>query len=77
MNGIRELVFGSLLYETSIIFGAIIPTSAAISYYMGREWELSFRLGMHPWIIVAYSAPIAAATAIFLIYPISQGSFSN
>ncbi|MBA0791184.1 hypothetical protein Gohar_015777, partial [Gossypium harknessii] len=30
---------------------------------MGREWELSFRLGMHPWIIVAYSAPIAAATA--------------
>ncbi|MFQ6663030.1 hypothetical protein Gotur_030687, partial [Gossypium turneri] len=30
---------------------------------MGREWELSFHLGMHPWIVVAYSAPIAAATA--------------
>ncbi|KAL4281219.1 hypothetical protein GQ457_03G015700 [Hibiscus cannabinus] len=30
---------------------------------MGREWELSFRLGMLPWIAVAYSAPVVAATA--------------
>jgi hypothetical protein len=43
---------------------------------MGREWEHSFRLGMRPWIAVAYSAPVAAATAVFLIYPIGQGSFS-
>ena len=28
--------------------------------YMGREWELSYRLGMRPWICVAYSAPVAA-----------------
>eukprot|EP01018_Ginkgo_biloba_P024726 Gb_03955 [translate_table: standard] len=42
----------------------------SVSCYMGREWELSFRLGMRPWIAVAYSAPVAAATAIFLIYPI-------
>ena len=28
--------------------------------YMGREWELSYRLGMRPWIFVAYSAPVAA-----------------
>jgi photosystem II P680 reaction center D1 protein len=42
---------------------------------LGREWELSFRLGMRPWIAVAYSAPVAAATAVFLIYPIGQGSF--
>jgi photosystem II P680 reaction center D1 protein len=34
---------------------------------MGREWELSFRLGMRPWIAVAYSAPVAAATAVFII----------
>ncbi|KAD5508597.1 hypothetical protein E3N88_16300 [Mikania micrantha] len=74
------------------IDGAIIPTSAAIGLhfypiweaasvdeccYMGREWELSFRLGMRPWIAVAYSAPVAAATAVFLIYPIGQGSFSD
>lgn len=42
-----------------------------------REWELSFRLGMRPWIAVAYSAPVAAATAVFLVYPIGQGSFSD
>ena len=34
--------------------------------YMGREWELSYRLGMRPWIFVAYSAPVAAASAVFL-----------
>jgi len=32
--------------------------------YMGREWELSYRLGMRPWICVAYSAPVAAASAV-------------
>ena len=45
--------------------------------YMGRQWELSYRLGMRPWICVAYSAPVSAATAVFLIYPIGQGSFSD
>lgn len=45
--------------------------------YLGRMWELSYRLGMRPWICVAFSAPAAAATAIFLIYPIGQGSFSE
>ena len=30
---------------------------------MGREWELSYRLGMRPWICVAYSAPVVAAYA--------------
>ncbi|KAJ3668596.1 hypothetical protein LUZ60_018891 [Juncus effusus] len=39
--------------------------------------NLVFRLGMRPWIAVAYSAPVAAATAVFLIYPIGQGSFSD
>jgi photosystem II P680 reaction center D1 protein len=42
---------------------------------MGREGTF-FRLGMRPWIAVAYSAP-AAASAVFLIYPIGQGSFSD
>jgi photosystem II P680 reaction center D1 protein len=48
-----------------------------ICAYMLREAELSFRLGMRPWIAVAYSAPVAAAFAVFLIYPIGQGSFSD
>lgn len=49
----------------------------AIYAYMGRQWELSYRLGMRPWIAVAFSAPVAAATSVRLIYPIGQGSFSD
>ena len=56
-----------------IIFHFLI----AIYTYMGRQWELSYRLGMRPWIAVAYSAPVAAATSVLLIYPIGQGSFSD
>merc|ERR1711991_316081 len=48
-----------------------------ISAYMGRQWELSYRLGMRPWICVAYSAPLSAAFAVFLVYPFGQGSFSD
>ena len=44
---------------------------------MGREWEFSFRLGMRPWIFVAFSAPVAAAAAVFIVYIIGQGSFSD
>jgi len=44
---------------------------------MSREWEFSFRLGMRPWIFVAFSAPIVAASAVFIVYPIGQGSFSD
>ncbi|PHU07477.1 Photosystem II protein D1 [Capsicum chinense] len=111
IDGIREPILGSQLYENNIISGAIIPTSATIglhfypiwevtsvyewlyndgpyelivlhfllgvAYYMGCEWELSVLLGMLPWITVAYSASVAADTAVFLIYPIVQGSFSD
>ncbi|KAI5081010.1 hypothetical protein GOP47_0004193 [Adiantum capillus-veneris] len=48
-----------------------------VACYMGREWELSFRLGMRPSIVVTYSAPVAVVAAVFLIYPIGQGSFSD
>jgi photosystem II P680 reaction center D1 protein len=44
--------------------------------YQDREWELSYRLGMRPWISLAFTAPVAAAVSVFLIYPIGQGSFS-
>ena len=43
----------------------------------GTRVELSYRLGMRPWIFVAYSAPVAAASAVFLVYPFGQGSFSD
>ncbi|KAI3863243.1 hypothetical protein MKX03_011666 [Papaver bracteatum] len=91
IDGIREPVSGSLLYGNNIISGAIIPTSAAIGLYFYPIWEadsvdewlyngspnevivLHFLLG----IAFAYSTPFAAATSVFLIYPIGQGSFSD
>jgi photosystem II P680 reaction center D1 protein len=48
-----------------------------VAEWMGREWEFSFRLGMRPWIFVAFSGPLVAATAVFVVYPIGQGSFSD
>jgi len=45
--------------------------------WMGREYEFSYRLGMRPWIFVAFSGPVAAASAVFLVYPLGQGSFSD
>ncbi|XP_047337502.1 photosystem II protein D1-like [Impatiens glandulifera] len=96
IDGIREPISGSLLYENNIISGVIISTSAAIGLhfypiwettsvdewlyngcpyelivlhfllcvacYMGREWELSFCLGMRHWIVVAYSVLVITAT---------------
>ncbi len=49
----------------------------AIWAYLGRQWELSYRIGMRPWIAMAFSAPVAAATAVLLVYPMGQGSFSE
>ena len=91
IDGIREPVSGSLMYGNNIISAAVLraghewfattfTSSLSRPYsgsYMGREWELSFRLGMRPWIAVAYSAPVVAATAVFIVYPIGQGSFSD
>ncbi len=56
-----------------IIFHFLIGVLA----YAGRQWELSYRLGMRPWIFVAYTAPVSAALAVFLVYPFGQGSFSD
>lgn len=111
IDGIREVVSGSLLYGNNLVTATVVPTSNAIGLhfypiweaqsldewlynggpyqmiifrfliaiyaYMGRQWELSYRLGMRPWISIAYSAPVSAATAVLLIYPIGQGSFSD
>jgi len=45
--------------------------------YQDREWELSYRLGMRPWISLAFTAPVAAALSVLIIYPIGQGGFSQ
>ncbi|MEM8828521.1 MAG: photosystem II q(b) protein [Cyanobacteria bacterium P01_G01_bin.19] len=45
--------------------------------YQDREWELSYRLGMRPWISLAFTAPVAAAVSVLIIYPLGQGGFSE
>jgi photosystem II P680 reaction center D1 protein len=69
---IDEWLYNGGPYEMIILHFLV-----AIFAYMGRQWELSYRLGMRPWIPVAFSAPVAAATSVLLIYPIGQGSFSD
>jgi len=71
-SSVAEWLYNGGPYQL-IIFHFLIGIWA----YLGRQWELSYRLGMRPWIAVAFSAPVTAATAIFLIYPIGQGSFSE
>jgi len=65
------------LYNGGTYQFVVLHFLAGVCCWMGREWEFSFRLGMRPWIFVAFSAPVVAATAVFLVYPIGQGSFSD
>ena len=71
------LTFDEWLYKGGTYQFVVLHFIAAIASWMGREWEFSFRLGMRPWIFIAFYAPVAAATAVFVVYPIGQGSFSD
>ena len=65
------------LYNGGTYQFVVLHFILGVSSWMGREWEYSFRLGMRPWIFVAFSAPVVAASAVFVFYPIGQGSFSD
>jgi photosystem II P680 reaction center D1 protein len=65
------------LYNGGLYQFIVLHFFLGVSGYLGREWEFSYRLGMRPWIFVAFSAPLAAASAVFVVYPIGQGSFSD
>jgi hypothetical protein len=69
---IEEWLYNGGTYQL-VVFHFFIGVCA----YVGREWELSYRLGMRPWICVAFSAPVAAASAVFLIYPAGQGELGG
>jgi photosystem II P680 reaction center D1 protein len=69
---LNEWLYNGGTYQL-VVFHFII----GVGTWMGREWEFSFRLGMRPWIFVAFSAPVVAASAVFVFYPIGQGSFSD
>jgi photosystem II P680 reaction center D1 protein len=71
-SSIDEWLYNGGPYQLIVLHAVL-----AIWCYLGRMWELSYRLGMRPWLPVAFSAPAAAATAVLLIYPIGQGSFSE
>ena len=71
-SSMEEWLYNGGPYQLIILHSLI-----AIWSYLGRLWELSYRLGMRPWIAVAFSAPASAGTAVLLIYPIGQGSFSE
>ncbi|MGV2826703.1 Photosystem Q(B) protein 1 [Myxosarcina sp. GI1(2024)] len=70
-NSVAEWLYNGGPYQLIILHFLI-----GVWAYLGRLWELSYRLGMRPWIAVAFSAPAAAVTSVLLVYPIGQGSFS-
>jgi photosystem II P680 reaction center D1 protein len=73
----ESLGFDEWLYNGGTYQFIVLHFIGGVSSWMGREWEFSFRLGMRPWIFIAFSAPLIAATAVFILYPIGQGSFSD
>jgi len=73
----ESLGFDEWFYNGGTYQFIVFHFIGGVSCWMGREWEFSFRLGMRPWIFVAFSAPVVAATAVFIVYPIGQGSFSD
>lgn len=73
----ESLGFDEWLYNGGTYQFIVLHFILGVCSWMGREWEFSFRLGMRPWIFIAFSAPVIAATAVFIVYPIGQGSFSD
>jgi photosystem II P680 reaction center D1 protein len=73
----EALGFDEWLYNGGTYQFVVFHFLLGVGCWMGREWEYAFRLGMRPWIFVAFSAPVIAASAVFLWYPIGQGSFSD
>merc|ERR1719498_64348 len=73
----ESLGFDEWLYNGGTYQFVVLHFIGGVSSWMGREWEFSFRLGMRPWIFVAFSGPLVAASAVFVVYPIGQGSFSD
>ena len=73
----ESLDFDEWLYNGGTYQFIVLHFIGGVSSWMGREWEFSFRLGMRPWIFIGFSAPLIGATAVFIVYPIGQASFSD
>ncbi|RHN44539.1 putative photosystem II [Medicago truncatula] len=81
IDDIREPVFGSLLHKNNIIYGATIPTFAAIGFHYSHNSNPYELIVIHFLLGVACSIgrewELFSSGAVFLIYPIGQGSFSD
>ena len=73
----ESLVLDEWLYNGGTYQFIVLHFITGVSSWMGREWEFSFRLAMRPWIFIGFSAPLIGATAVFILYPIGQASFSD
>lgn len=73
----ESLGFDEWLYNGGTYQFIVLHFLGSVSSWMGREWEFSFRLGMRAWIFIGFSGPLIAATAVFILYPIGQASFSD
>ena len=73
----ESLGFDEWLYNGGTYQFIVLHFVGSVSSWMGREWEFSFRLGMRAWIFIGFSGPLIAATAVFILYPIGQASFSD
>ena len=73
----ESLDFDEWLYNGGTYQFIVLHFIGGVSSWMGREWEFSFRLAMRPWIFIGFSAPLIGATAVFIVYPIGQASFSD
>lgn len=73
----ESLTLDEWLYNGGPYQFTVLHFILGVSCWMGREWEYSFRLGMRPWIFIAFSGPVVASSAVFIFYPIGQASFSD
>jgi photosystem II P680 reaction center D1 protein len=71
-GSVQEWLLNGGPYQLIVLHFAI-----GIICYQDREWELSYRLGMRPWISMTFTAPVAAALSVLIIYPIGQGGFAE
>jgi len=71
-SGLYDWLYNGGPYQFVVLHFVI-----GVSGWMAREWEFSYRLSIRPWIYVAFSSPVAASFAVFVVYPIGQGSFSD
>ena len=54
-----------------VVFHFLIGVAA----YAGRQWELSYRLGMRPWIFVGIHSSTISSTCCILSLPFRTGEF--